>query len=349
MEDIETVIQDSIDDYQQEQVDSTLTETQSDEQVTAEEPTEGSEETQSDESQASALTPTDSAVEDEFAKKHGLAAPRPGERENRLPYSRVKKIVENAEKRALAPFQKQVTEFQAKVTDYEGRLQRVAQFEQIMLNDPTQFLNLLVSRIPAYKAIFDNLSKGGQPQGSQVARSQTQQQVANPSDEMPGPDQVLPDGSRVYSLEGLAARDRWNREQAKKAALEEFDKRFKPFEEARERAQREAVLERQVNAQIEEARTWPQFKENEADITKALAANPRLTLEAAYRQVVIPKLSTNYNALRTKVLQEVKKAPASTSVVSSATKPGQIQSTGKRSTEDIIWESIGKTRPTDDY
>jgi hypothetical protein len=121
-----------------------------------------------------ASKPAEAAPVDEFDKRFGLPGQQPGGRENRIPYTRVKAMVKKAEEdskaNALKEFQPRLTEFEAKVKDYEGRLTQVAQFEQIMTQDPDRFLGML-SQLPAYKNFFDTvaaLAQGGQPQQAQA-------------------------------------------------------------------------------------------------------------------------------------------------------------------------------------
>lgn len=280
-----------------------------------------------------------SPVADEWAKKHGVAPQQPGQRENRLPYSRVKKIVENAEKRAVEPLQAKVVEFEAKVKDYEERLTRVGEFERVMVQEPVQFLEML-NQIPAYAQIFSQLQRKDE------AAAGAATPAVDPYEGMPQPDETLPDGSKVYSLKGLAARDEWNRQQAKKEILAEVQQQFGPILDERQARQRYEAMIPQVQKQIEEARTWPQFKENEDAIVAALAANDKLSLEGAYRQVVLPRFQTDEKKLRDEirkqVLADLKKAPATSAPVG-GTRPRPVsQSSGPRNLEDVIKESMGE-------
>lgn len=274
--------------------------------------------------------------EDEFAKKHGLPPQKIGERENRIPYSAVKRIVSNAEKKALEPFQKQMTEMTAKVTDYEGRLTKVAELENLMFNDHVNFLNMLADRIPGYKEIFDSIAaatKEAQP----AAQSSVQ-----PTEDMPQPNQQLADGSSVYDMDGLKALLAWHEKQVENRLTTGFNSRLEPFEKQIKYQEWQAQVAPQIQKQIEEARTWPQFKEHEDEIAQALAADRNLSLDGAYRKVVVPKLATDYNSMRTKVLQEVRQAPRSTSVTSGASpQPAASGAAGKpQSLQDVIRQAI---------
>lgn len=305
-------------------------------------------------------------VVDDFEKKYGIPATSSAGRENRIPYSRVKKITERAIADGKSVWTKELEtthvpvakfhELEATNKDYTERLTKVAEFENVMLNDAPKFLEML-SSIPAYGQIFQKLisdAKGGQTQQTQA--SEVKQ--PSPDEAMPEPDQELTDGSKVYSLEGLKALNAWNRSQAKKEVLDEVSKRFGPIETDYQRhLQTQAILP-QVNAQIADARTWPLFTENEADIVKILQQYPKASLERAYQHVVWPKLQAeqdklkkevetktgetkvNREALRAEILAELKKAPKSTSVAQgSSSKPVQAASSTPKTLEEIITEA----------
>jgi hypothetical protein len=238
---------------------------------------------------------TEESKVDDFDKKYGLTAQSSSGRENRIPYSRVRKITEKAVKDAEATWKKnqeagfthlpKYQELETKVKDYEGRLTQVAQFEQVMSQDPNRFLTML-SQLPAYQPFFQRLNELAEAQ----TQAQTQQQPVQPqapiSDDMPQPDQQLSDGSLVYSMEGLKKLNEWNRAQAKREALAEtqrlLDERVKtveqayaPMKQSYESFQaRQAVLPA-VQQQIAEARQWPLFNDSEAEIVDALQKNPK--------------------------------------------------------------------------
>jgi hypothetical protein len=284
--------------------------------------------------------------QDEFARKFGLQAQSVTGRENRIPYSRVKKIVEKNEKDAIArvtreletKFTPQVTELTSKVTDYESRLQRVAQFEEIMETKPKEFLGML-SKLPAYKDFFDHITKLAS--GTPVE----QPKVADPSEGMPQPDQTLPDGSKVYSMEGLRALMDWQAAQVEQRTIKQVEERYKPIEQAWQSQEQYNKLVPVVEKQIAEARKWPNFTELETEIVSLLKANQNLTLEGAYREAyhrnVAPKLSADRDRIRQEVLAEIKKAPVkapSAPVV--ATRPKPAVNTAPQSLEDIINASL---------
>lgn len=286
-------------------------------------------------------SPAPKAAED-FDKKYGLTPNAASGRENRIPYSRVKKISEKAVNDAKSEWTKgletshvpteKYQEVETRAKDYEARLTQVAEFERIMTEEPVRFLKTLIDKIPAYAQIFN--------QGQTQTPAEAQAPQAPVSDDMPLPDQELSDGSKVYSLEGLRTLNAWNREQARKETLAEVEKRFGPLEQDYQNYQRVQAVIPQVQAQIAEARQWPLFNESEEEVVKALQANPNWSLERAYQQVVWPKMQANRDQIRQDVLREVKQAPRSTSVQAGPTKAAPAPSTGPRSMEDVIAESI---------
>ena len=301
---------------------------------------------------ADAVDPAvDPAQQDDFEKEWGIPARSITGRENRVPHTRVREMVTKADKkgyeRALKEYEgksaPQLTEFQTKVKDYEGRLEKVAQFEHVLENDPKTFLQLL-SQIPAYKEFFDyvgQLAKGAaaQPQGP-----------AKPTldhSDMPQPDQVLSDGSKVYSLEGLAQRDEWLarkiEERAVRQAEERFGQRLQPIEQERQQAQRYQQTVQVIERQISDARTWPNFTELEPKIVQILKADPQISLERAYvkayQDEVVPRHVTDRNKMRTDILAELRQKPVASSGPSGQVRPGAAQQ-GNRSMDQVIMDAL---------
>lgn len=284
------------------------------------------------------------ADKDDFEKKFGIPGTAASGRENRIPYSRVKKISEKAALDAVTAkvkeFEPQLVERDTKIKDYEGRLERVAQFEQVMVNDVEQFTGML-RQLPSWKGFFEKYDG--------AIAGQTQGQVAQAAEtpvtgDMPAPDQQLGDGTMVYSMDGLKALLKWQADQSETRAVDrvtkQIEERYKPMESEWQAHQKVQAIIPQVQSQIADARTWPQFNENENEIVKALQGNDKLSLEGAYRQVVYPKLVADRTRMREEILKEVQKAPRATSAPSTSSKSTPVTPTGPRSTEDVIYEAI---------
>lgn len=295
---------------------------------------------------------------EEFDQKFGLAATSASGRENRIPYSRVKKITEKAVAEAVAAKSKEYEtshtpatryqeletkfkDYEDRVVTYEKRLEEIGRFENIMMNDVPQFITML-SRLPQYATVLAPLFEaGGQP------ATQQRQPV---SDDMPQPDQKFSDGSLGYSMDGLKALNEWNRKQAKVEAMRELEAEYGPIKADWKRHQMVQSVLPVIQAQIEDARKWKLFTESEDDIVKTLAANPAWSLERAYQHVVLPKFEAEQtklktsaqvtkDAMRAEILKEIKAAPKATSVPAGSAKTEPVSTTG-RTLEDVINDAI---------
>jgi hypothetical protein len=275
------------------------------------------------------------AVEDAFATEHGLITKRPDGRENRIPYSRVKAIAENQVKKAQAEWEAaQLTPLRTEHGSMKERLQQIEAIENIMANEPDRFIQMMAEANPAYARFAAVL---------QQAAEQKQQADPNADDPMPTQDYDLGDGRMTYSTDGLEKRMAWERRQAAKEAETRISERYKPIEDRykqeteREKAVRvqETAL-KQVNAQLEKAKTWHGFEEHAPEILKALQADQNLSMHDAYIQVVIPKLAGDRTKMRQELVTELKKAPNATSTTST-TQAGK--SAAPKTLEDIIRES----------
>lgn len=353
--DLENVIEESVTDSTNPEVEDTSTDqvaSPGTDDTTAEEVTTDDTATDQVASPASGAAGVVDPAADDFAKKFGLQAQSVTGRENRIPYSRVKKIVEKNERETIAKvtkdveskFAPQLTEYQTKVKDYEERLTRVGQFEHILENDPKTFLGML-SQIPVYKEFFDYVAQAANQQ-----QAPQQEQPFLDSTGMPQPDQTLSDGSKVYSMEGLAKRDEWLARQIEGRAVQQAEERmaqrYAPIEQAWKSQEQLARIAPVVDKQIAEARTWPNFDELESEIVAILKADKSVSLERAYMQAyqknVVPKLSTDRNAIRSEILAEIKKKPVSSGAPVNSVKPNTSQQSGPRTMEEIIAASIAE-------
>lgn len=291
--------------------------------------------------------------EDEFSKRFGIPAKSVTGRENRVPHSRVKKIVEKAEREAVARVTKEfesklgpATELSTKVQDYEQRLTKVGEFERVMENEPQKFLDML-STLPAYKGFFEfiaqaakNIDAGGsnQPRAGAPADSPYLDTAS-----MPKPDFPLPDGTSVYSLEGLAKRDEWLAKQVEAKVLASAEKRlserYAPIEQNWQQQQLINQAMPVIQKQIAEAKTWPNFDELEPEVIKLLQADANISLEGAYnrayQKTIIPRLTTDRNKMRSELLEEIRKKPVTTAAPTGGAKP-KTAPTAPKSTEDVI-------------
>ena len=280
---------------------------------------------------------------DDFEKKWGIPSKSITGRENRIPHSRVKQMVTKAEQEAIARITKELegkwgTERQpleTKVKDYEDRLTKVAQFEHVLENDPKTFLGML-SQIPAYKEFFDYIGKLSQPPAAGTQPGS----AAKVPEGMPQPDQTLPDGTKVYSMEGLQSLLAWQSENVEKRVTQRVQERYAPLEQERQTRQRMEQMVPVIEKQIAEARQWPHFAELESEVIKNLKADPQISLERAFvkafNEFQVPKVTAERNKIRTDVLAELKQRPVSSSAPAAQVRPGARPTTESRSLDEIV-------------
>ena len=260
------------------------------------------------------------AKEDPLAKELGLK-PRPDGKENRIPYSRVQKIVQNQIAKATEPLAREVTDYKTRVSTYEERLAKVDEVERIMFDEPAKFIEILKT-LKGYPELLG---------GSVQAATHTSDTVT----EEPQPDLDLGDGKLTYSPEGLKRLRAWDRQQTENV----IGKRLKPFEDERAAAERIEAAKPYIKAAVMEAKAnWPRFNEDEEAILKEVQGG--LTLEAAWRKVSVPKLSADRDKMRAEIIQELKKQPTGTAVAGRPTKSGPTVVKSDDPIEDAIRNSI---------
>lgn len=221
-------------------------------------------------------------------------------RPSRIPHEEVVKISDRSFRKGRDAA---VAEFEPRIAEYEQERQGFAQFEQAITTNPEGVLRYLVQTNPAFSQY---LAKPGQ------APAQNTAATAN-TEPMPQPDLDLGNGSRTYSQQGLINLLEWQARQTETRVSQ----RFAPIEQ-RERAMQERhAAQQEVHDTFADAmQNWPGFKEHEAEIQAAFAANRRLThkdLPAVYRHVVFGKLAQGRDAMRAELIREIQAQPRSTS------------------------------------
>lgn len=299
------------------------------------------------------------AVEDAFAKEHGIDPQDQRRRENRIPYSQVKKITANAERKLYegltgeklaegAPIGEAITKFStlfkestAKNSDYESRLASVQQVESIMENDPDRFLTMLPSINPKYAEL---LKRDTPAERERLAAA----------DKLPEPDYDLGEGKRTYTPEGLVKLVKAVAAQARDEALAETDKKYGRIGaryEADQRIESATANFRQHVANAE--KNWEGFKENAPKVYEQLRLDTtgKLTLHDAYIRTMntvhkeaLAAAKVDEAKLREKWVKELKAKPANTSAGSSAGVAKVVDPNKPRDPEDIIREAMAKLK-----
>lgn len=267
----------------------------------------------------------------------GYTQPRRDDgRENRIPHSKVVKIIENGINQGKGHFGEKFKAVETERNTYKADLDEM--YADVR-GDPRAFLEKLAQHDPRYKTLLE------------PAAPATVEPQAAPLADMPAPDITLQDGSRTYSIDGLKKLLEWNTGHVKAQLMPELDAKLKPWQE-REKAEHARVeaekaagaVRERTQSQIAEAQTWPSFKDHEADILKALQEDstkahaekrrPTLSLEGAYRQVVMAKLSADRNKMREEILKETSHAAKASPAVPRA---GQEvpRAPGRTTTADV--------------
>lgn len=259
----------------------------------------------------------DQKADRETLEALGLKAPKPGEKENRLPHSRVSQMV----LKAVARGKDEVTKtLQPKLDAAEARSAEYARLEVMADRDPDRLIELFAAANPkVWKPVQARLA------GAATAVSPTGQQppteAAKGGTPMPEPNFKLPDGSMTYDQRGLIALLEWNRNEATAAAEAKFEQRLTPFEKARKDAEerdRQAAWQAEraprVRAQIESARKqWGALfdadydkaeKGGKSDILTYMNEN-RVSFDAACAAVLLPKLRVDRTTMRKELLEEI--------------------------------------------
>ena len=152
--------------------------------------------------------------------------------------------------------------------------------------DPRALIEKIAQHDPRYRALLEP------PKVEPPAPSLTQ---------LPEPDADW-NGAKTWSMEAFQKSViPYIVQQAQAAAKAEAEGMLKPLREREQQTEFERAQSQRVQSLMADAKTWPGWDEHEQDILKALRddsaqaqatnSKPKLSLEAAYRQVVIPKLT----------------------------------------------------------
>lgn len=289
------------------------------------------------ESQAHAPAVTlseEEALLHEFGFKH---ATKPDGRQHYIPRDKVLKMIASGLKRGNEKWTGEKTALEKARDQYKADIDELYTGVR---GDPKAFLEMLSGHDPRYRSFLEppKVEPPPPPQSNQ----------------MPEPDLTLQDGSKTYSIEGLKKLLEWNTGQVETRLLPKVDERLRPLTEREERAKSERELHERTQKVIADAQTWPGFKDHEGDILKVLQEDsdkaraekrrPTLSLEAAYRQVVVPKLVSKLAeddaTRREQYAKEQNEAAKTTPAI---TKHAETtRKAGPRSSRDIVAETLAK-------
>jgi hypothetical protein len=300
----------------------------------------------------SSAAPTDAAAGDapgvsaedaEWAKELaelGLAAPKPGQRDNRIPYSRTAKIIKNAK----AKWQEQLkAEHEAALKPLQAQKDSWDNAEKLAATDPDRYINLLATLYPQQYRKFLQAQK-------QAAAPEAAKAPAAKQDPEPQPDVKYADGSLGFSPEQFAKLREWDRResarQAKEETAKEFNERFGPIEQAFKSTQADQQRLVTVRGHIDDLReTYGADVIDDPEVQKEIVAhmdaNPTATLKASTRDVIKKRqeaererFRADRTTMRAELLKELQAAPRAAAKAPAA--PVRGNGGREESMDDII-------------
>ena len=267
----------------------------------------------------------------------GVKAPVEGQRENRLPYSRVKKIVENAIKKQTTAHEAALNTRAQREAAYQRELEVYRRTDAIIRSDPDRFLGMLAALNPQYKKFLAS----GNGEGTQRA-----QPAGRSTDPMPPPDGEYADGTKGYTPDGLAKlldwRDRQTEARVASRIEQQYNERFGPIEQHYRTAQYTGQLRGKVRGQIENLKHAfgaDLIDTHQNSIALAMKADPRLTMAEAAAMVLVPKISAERTTMREAILKELQGRPKA----ATAAKPVAVsagESDEADTTTDVVRKAV---------
>jgi hypothetical protein len=285
-----------------------------------------------------------SAEDAEWAKELaelGLTAPKPGQRDNRIPYSRTAKIIKNAkvkwQEQLDAKHQEALKPLQAQKDSWDNA-------EKLAATDPDRYIALLATLYP------QQYRKFLQEQKQAAAPEPAKQPAAAKQDPEPQPDVKYSDGSLGFSPEQFAKLREWDRResarQAKEETAKEFNERFGPIEQAFNATQADQQRLVTVRGHIDDLReTYGADVIDDPDVQKEIVAymdaNPKATLKASTRDVIkkrrdaeTERFRADRTTMRAELLKELQAAPRAAAKAPAA--PVRANGGRDESIDDVI-------------
>jgi hypothetical protein len=263
-----------------------------------------------------------------------LATEFKGNKNNRIPYNRVRSIVDNALKKAEEAHSKALAEHTARIQEFESGSstwqKAQAEFTELVQGGPERLLPMLAHYYPQqYGDLMKRISG---------ASAQPETPAVNLR-----PDVRLEDGSYGYSEAQIQQVLDARTAALEKSIEERLTQRFAPIEQQFTAQRTYAQAAAKVEQQLAAASKLPKFEDNKQAIAEALMKDETLTLEGAYLQIVLPQLQPDRDKMRQEILAELNAKPRAASAPVRTPAPAGA-SDGSRSVEDIVRESAAKLR-----
>lgn len=188
--------------------------------------------------------------------------------------------------------------------------------------------------IATYRWLGEQLAMRGYQVSPQQQAQPAPQQVAQP-DTLPGPDYQYRDEQgnvqQFYSAGQL---------QKVVSFLEnKLTQRMAPLEQHIGSQQMHMRAQQEAQGILAEAETWPHFGEFKTDIWQEMANDRRISLETAYRRVVMPAIRERE---RQALLAELREKPGATTASPSAAQPQGSEDLSKMSLQSLFSREMRK-------
>lgn len=214
-----------------------------------------------------------------------------------IPVPRVRKILENARAKARAEVEAKLNELAWARDRKREEVENALRIVEYANTNPVEFYRHVTEQLRADPALRGEVERIWP---SSTPAPDASVQTPKP-EERPQPDVLLEDGRLVYSAEQMERLLDWKVRQVEGTVAKTIEPVIK--ERAQERARERLSME--AERLYREALKWPGMDnaENRAEVAKVMAER-RMTLDAAWREVVVPKL-TDTKAIEERVRQEV--------------------------------------------
>lgn len=266
--------------------------------------------------------------------------------ENRIPYSRTKKIIQNAQAKWKADYDKTVEAERQSWTQERSSLDNYKRQEEVASADPDRYISLLASVDPRYQKFL-----------SLVGKTDSAAPAAPAVDDDPEPQpQRDEQGNPYYTPDGWKAWQSWTRRQAVKEAKAEFEKTYgSTLKTVQEREQAARVIEARrpvVQAQMSRIiNTYgAELVSTHQDaivrvLREAERAGQPMSADAAAAQVLMPFIRQDEATIRQKVLDEMNRRPAAVRGTSAPAQKRAVADDAPLTGDDLIRAELDRAFP----
>lgn len=297
-----------------------------------------------------AAKPAEGDDVEKFLETEGFKPRTPdGTRENRLPHSRVVKMIKKAIEKTRKELEDASAPTKAELEEAKKKLENMDRVEKLIAEDADRYMSMLAAINPAYKRFIQSgqpIPAAGTPGAPAAALP------AEADDPMPGPDLRFSDGSMGYGPEGLSNLLNWQARQVERRVTTRLEKayneRFGPIENEWKTQKTMQSQLPAVRAKIDRAkRRWGKLFEDDyaldskSEVLAFMRAHPDVPFEEAVEEVLLPKLRTAEDSMRQKILKELQERPAAAAGAPPAASAAGDQGTpGGTSRQDAITKAI---------